>query len=67
MEPKPAHLKDRLPRRIPNTNVFDVASHQRLSATLLPLDDEPRVVLLGGGGERLRNALEGRDEANIAR
>lgn len=51
--PRQTHLQDRLPRRIPDADELDIASHQRLSATLLPFDDKSSIVLFGGGRKRL--------------
>jgi hypothetical protein len=40
-----ANLDDRLPRRIPHSDVLDVPTHQQLPPALLPLDDETGVLL----------------------
>lgn len=59
------HLDRELTRRVPHADVLDVAAHEELPATLLPLDDEPRVGLARAPRQLLRDALERRDELDV--
>lgn len=60
-----SHLDGRLPRSVPHSNVLDVATHEELASTLLPLDHEPGVLLVRASWQLFRDALERRDEFHI--
>jgi hypothetical protein len=65
------NLENRFPRRVPHPYKLHIPTHQQLSPSLLPLDDQPRILLLdaaagrSGDGERLGDALEGGDELDF--
>lgn len=60
-----AHLQDRLARGIPYADVLDITAHERLPSPLLPFNDQACILLLSRGWNRLRDALERRDELDI--